>query len=75
MSVPIPKVGDEIYVDDLEFEDVWGGLATVSMVEKNGGVNFISIQEVGGVSWSWDDHLDGLQDQLREQFGSERASG
>ena len=69
----VPKVGDEIYVDDCGWEGTNGGLAKVSRIEENGGVHFVSMEEVG-VSFRWEEHLEDLQGQLRERFGSIRAS-
>ncbi len=81
-AMPLPKVGNDIYVpsalhlsrgrDDV----VVGGLARVKPVSKqmSGGeqVHFISVKEIPG-GFNWEQHLALMQDELKKEFGKNRA--
>ena len=69
--MPLPKIGDEIYVDTSMVND--GGLGRVTEIEPNEGVHMIHIEEVVGVAFLWEGNLEILQDELRNEFGSIRA--
>jgi hypothetical protein len=75
MSIPIPKVGDSIYVDDVDVVHqtyVRGGIGKVSEVYWGFGRVYIRVEELPGASWAWE-YLAPLQDGLREEYGSIRA--
>ena len=74
--LPVPKVGDTIYVDNIDVVHqtyIRGGLATVSNVEDRNGAAWVSVAEVPGAYWSWEGYLALMQDDLRECYGSTPA--
>lgn len=77
LPVPLPKVGDQIYVPtaiyiDRGRDDVRGGLATISDVRMAYRNVFVSVYELPGRSINYE-FLLSCQDKLRAEFGSERA--
>lgn len=81
-QIPLPQVGDEIYVDTRLHvyrgkDDVLGGLATVMSVSdgKSAGlpVHFVSVKEHPGNNYNWEGYLAPEQDRLKKEFGNERA--
>ena len=81
VPIPVPRVGDEIYVPSHMsmshgHDDVLGGLARVTHVkeEMSGGlvVPFVSVAEHSGGSYNWE-YLALDQERLKEMFGDERA--
>lgn len=80
-AIPLPKVGDDIYVSSAlhlsrGHDDVVGGLARVKSVSKqiSGGeqVHFISVKEIPG-GFNWEQHLALMQAELKKKFGKNRA--
>jgi hypothetical protein len=74
--LPVPRVGDTIYVDDVDVVHqtyVRGGWATVSEVRDQNGETWVSVAEMPGTGWSWQSYLAPMQDDLRECFGGTRA--
>lgn len=78
----IPSVSKEIYVDSSFSmshgrDDVLGGLATVTKVEKGRSagetIHFISVKEHPGHGYNWEQVLAKKQEELKEEFGSKRA--
>lgn len=68
------KKGDQIYVDSAMFisrgsDDRVGGLATVTKFENN----MVSVEEFPGLSWRWEGNLKEKQNELKKQFGENRA--
>jgi hypothetical protein len=75
MSLPVPRVGDTVYVDETDIVHqtyIRGGWATVSKVYFRGERAFVAVEEVGGGHWAWD-YLAPMQDDLRECYGDIRA--
>jgi hypothetical protein len=75
MMLPLPQVGDTIYVDDCDVVHqtyIRGGVATVSEVYFRNGRAWICVAEVLGGRWTWE-YLAPMQDNLRQCFGSIRA--
>lgn len=57
MAKTHPKVGDIIYVNDIDImAGAWirGGRATVARVSIDRGIAFVEVQEVPGASWNWE---------------------
>lgn len=80
-AMPLPKVGDDIYIPSALHlsrgrDDVVGGLARVKSVSKqmSGGeqVHFISVKEIHG-GFNWEQHLALMQAELKNEFGKNRA--
>ena len=80
-AMPLPKVGDDIYVPSALHlsrgrDDVMGGLAKVTSVSKDmsGGeqVHFISVKEIPS-GFNWEQYLALMQDDLKKEFGKNRA--
>lgn len=78
---PIPKVGDDIYVESALYldhgeDDILGGLAKVTSVreERLGDrvVIKVTVAKIPGI-FNWTERLAGLQEKLKEQFGESRA--
>lgn len=78
---PVPKVGAKIYVGTSLYlshgeDDVEGGLATVSKVEKgiSGGEStyYVSVKEHPGHSYNWE-FLAEEQNSYRLEYGSQKA--
>lgn len=81
VAMPLPKVGDDIYVPSAlhlsrGHDDVVGGLARVKSVSKrmSGGeqVHFISLKEISG-DFNWEQYLALMQAELKKEFGKNRA--
>ncbi|OGY36115.1 MAG: hypothetical protein A3E36_00840 [Candidatus Andersenbacteria bacterium RIFCSPHIGHO2_12_FULL_45_11b] len=79
--MPLPKVGDDIYIEselfcDHDDDDVEGGLARVNAVSSemigSTQVHFISVQEVPG-NFNWEQDLALMQAKLKKEFGKNRA--
>ncbi len=77
-----PKVGDKVYIQSRchisrGSDDVHGGVATVSKVEKQMSagkmVDFIEVIELPGRCYNWEQVLVHEQDKLREEFGDTAA--
>lgn len=74
----VPKVGDKIYVAthlyiDHGEDDVVGGLATVTKVQKYNGSNvMLSVEEHPGHSYNWKVLFED-QEELKEEFGQQAA--
>lgn len=65
----MPSVGDDVYVPTVgEGEYFVGGLARVT-----GIVEGYLIVEEQGACWRWKNGLDEMQDDLKKQFGNQRA--
>lgn len=80
-AMPLPKVGDDIYVPSALHlshgrDDVVGGLARVKSVSRqmSGGeqVHFVSVKEISG-GFNWEQDLALIQDKLKKEFGKNRA--
>lgn len=80
-AMPLPKVGDDIYVPTHLYlshgcDDVVGGLAKVKSVSGgiSGGeqVHFISVVEIFG-DFNWEHYLALMQDELKKEFDNNRA--
>lgn len=80
-AMPLPKVGDDIYVPSALHlsrgrDDVVGGLARVKSVSRHmsGGeqVHFISVNEIP-CDFNWEQHLALMQAELKREFGKNRA--
>lgn len=78
---PLPKVGDDIYVDTIGYlghgvGDFQGGLCKVIEVEEgiSGGeeTHYITVDERPNTSYNWE-LLCLKQDELKEQFGDKRG--
>lgn len=75
---PVPKVGDEIYVDthwymDRGREDRDGGLAKVTAVEVKFHTTWVYVEEFGRdhpENWAW---IGPRQTELRQEYGKQRA--
>ena len=73
-----PKVGDTIYVKtslyiDHGADDVLGGKATVTRVEKDrNGDWFVSVKEHPGNSYNWS-YLGPRQAELKKKYGRRHA--
>ncbi len=83
IMLPIPKVGEDIYVDSAYFidhgeDDREGGLARVSKIweVENGGrvAHRLEVEEFLGLSYSWEYDLAPQQNKLKGRFGARRAS-
>lgn len=81
-AVPVPKVGDEIYVDTSLFlshgkDDVMGGRARVSEVilgvSEGKPCHYVVVDEQPGWQQNWTTYLALIQEELRAKFGDERA--
>ncbi len=73
----IPKVGDKIYVTGAMYidhgeDDVAGGLATVTKVEKQYNSVFVSIKEHPGRTLNWA-FLEEKQTELKKEYGRKKA--
>jgi hypothetical protein len=73
----VPKVGDQIYVPtalyiDHGWDDMHGGLATVSWVGEQWGSTCVRVQEFPGTTYTWD-YLYEDQEELEKEFGTSRA--
>lgn len=82
MEDNIPKIGQKIYVDTHCYishgsDDVDGGVATVSAVEKgiSGGEKciFVCVKEHPGHKYNWSQVLAKEQESLKAEFGTRRA--
>ena len=77
--MPLPKVGDDIYVPTSYMNDgivdVVGGLAKVKSVSEGiiAGklVHYVSVREIPGF-FNWESYLALMQDELKEKFGNNR---
>lgn len=77
MKNKLPKVGDIIYVGSHMYlsrgsDDVVGGKATVTKVDKQTYGVFITVAEHPGHSYNWK-ILEEDQDKLKKQFGNKKA--
>lgn len=69
----LPKIGDKIYVDSHYYishgsDDVEGGIATVSGVDKT----FVETEEHPGHAYNWK-FLGPEQEGLKKKFGASKA--
>ena len=74
--LPVPRVGDTIYVDDTDVVHqtyISGGLATVSEVSVRDGRAWVCVAEVPGGHWAWAEYLAPMQAVLAECYGGIRA--
>ena len=74
--LPVPQVGDTIYVDDTDVVHqtyIRGGLATVSEVSVRDGRVWVCVAELPGGHWAWAEYLAPMQTDLAACFGSVRA--
>src|SRR5262249_43189668 len=74
--LPVPRVGDTIYVDDTDVVQqtyIRGGLATVSEVSVHDGRRGVHVGGVAGGEWAWEDYLATMQADLAACYGSIRA--
>lgn len=81
-EVPVPKVGDIIYVPSIEAttacngRGAWdtfkkkGGYATVGMVQKSqDNKHFVFVTEYGGYDMAWEEFLKPQQEELAKEYG------
>jgi hypothetical protein len=74
MSDPFPfgpKIGDIIYVDDIDImAGAWirGGKATVSRVSSDAPTTDVEVSEVAGAVWNWQE-LAAQQTALEVRYG------
>ena len=80
--IPLPKVGDDIYVPTELFlshgrDDRRGGLAKVKKVEPGMSagktVHYVTTEEFPNLQHNWEGYLAEQQDRLKEEFGDQRA--
>jgi hypothetical protein len=74
---PCPEVGDDVYVPTRWFidrgqDDTIGGLAKVKAIRHIYGGVFLDFEEIDA-RLNWYDWLEPQQEELRAEFGSQRA--
>jgi hypothetical protein len=70
--LPVPQVGDTIYVDDTDVVHqtyIRGGQAKVSEVSVRDGKVWVAVSEVPGGQWAWAEYLAPMQADLAECYG------
>lgn len=76
-SLKIPEVGDDIYIPTALYvyrgrDDIIGGLTRVIAVQKEGRYIWVTVAACPHGRYSWD-YLAGIQEKLKEEFGTQHA--
>lgn len=76
-NIPLPKVGDQIYLDTSLYvthgaDDFIGGLCEVASVKEEWGTIWVSVKEDPETLHGWPE-LYKMQEQLKSEFGSRRG--
>jgi len=75
--IPIPNVGDEIYVDTSAYlsygrHDFQGGKVRVQTITIDSCATWVTISERPGTKYNWD-VLGPRQERLKKKFGENRG--
>lgn len=76
-TIPVPRVGDLIYVDTSLYvthgaDDFIGGLCEVASVKEEWGIIWVSVKEDAETLHGWAE-LYKMQEQLKSEFGNKRG--
>jgi hypothetical protein len=76
-NIPVPKVGDSIYVDTSLYvthgaDDFIGGLCEVASVKEEWGTLWVCVKEDPETLYGWPE-LYKIQDRLKSEFGNKRG--
>lgn len=76
-NIPVPKVGDSIYLDTSLYvthgaDDFIGGLCEVASVKEEWGTIWVSVKEDPETLHGWPE-LYKMQEQLKMEFGTRRG--
>ena len=68
----VPCIGDDIYVPTVGNCFV-GGLARVTTIIGDDGAHYVFVENHTGITYFWEGSIAPMQDELKSQFGTERA--